>query len=315
MNPFVRLGVSADADEAQIKRAYAKLLRITRPDDDPTGFQQLNDAYQRCLARARQRALATAEVGLDTHDQQDRDDDGDDADAQGGDAWTAAEAFEFEPIAPEPRVQAPDFDHQPRIVAPPDPSPRPVAIPPAPDPFTRPAAGAGAHAATHPNPLLADLYALATATAVQAEPAFDLAGFLDELSHAAQTKPPEALQRWLDHHPELYSLTQQQAVARELVAHLSYAPSLYIAQLDMVLRFFGLDTVGEGVPSTQMRIDELRARAKARGGDFREIKFQRDPRPGERGDHPTSIPWGAIGFFLAMLVLSIAMTMRTAYGG
>ncbi|MFQ6311969.1 hypothetical protein ACLMLE_17780 [Lysobacter capsici] len=96
-----------------------------------------------------------------------------------------------------------------------------------------------------------------------------------------------------------------------MVAHLSYAPSLYIAQLDTVLRFFGLDTVGEGVSSMQMRIDELRARAKARGGDFREIKFQRDPRPSERGDHPISIPWGAIGFFLAMLVLSIAMTMRT----
>ncbi len=310
MNPFVRLGLSADADEAQIKRAYARLLRITRPDDDPAGFQQLNDAYQRCLARARQRAVATAEVGFDAHDRRGHEDD-----ARADDAWTAADAFEFKPIAIEPRVQAPEVGREPRIVAPPDPSPRPVAIPPPPDPFARPAAGASAHTATHPNPLLADLYALATATAVHAEPAFDLAGFLDELSHAAQTKPPEALQRWLDHHPELYSLTQQQAVARELVAHLSYAPSLYIAQLDTVLRFFGLDTVGEGVSSTQMRIDELRARAKARGGDFREIKFQHDPRPSERGDHPISIPWGAIGFFLAMLVLSIAMTMRTAYGG
>lgn len=299
MNPFVRLGLSADADEAQIKRAYARLLRITRPDDDPAGFQQLNDAYQRCLARARQRAVATAEVGFDAHDRRGHEDD-----ARADDAWTAADAFEFKPIEIEPRVQAPEVGCEPRIVAPPDPFARPNA-----------AAGASAHTATHPNPLLADLYALATATAVQAEPAFDLAGFLDELSHAAQTKPPEALQRWLDHHPELYSLTQQQAVARELVAHLSYAPSLYIAQLDIVLRFFGLDTVGEGVSSMQMRIDELRARAKARGGDFREIKFQHDPRPSERGDHPISIPWGAIGFFLAMLVLSIAMTMRTAYGG
>ncbi|UOF12990.1 J domain-containing protein [Lysobacter capsici] len=299
MNPFVRLGLSADADEAQIKRAYARLLRITRPDDDPAGFQQLNDAYQRCLARARQRAVATAEVGFDAPDRRGHEDD-----ARADDAWTAADAFEFKPIAIEPRVQAPEVGREPRIVAPPDPFARPNA-----------AAGASAHTATHPNPLLADLYALATATAVHAEPAFDLAGFLDELSHAAQTKPPEALQRWLDHHPELYSLTQQQAVARELVAHLSYAPSLYIAQLDIVLRFFGLDTVGEGVASTQMRIDELRARAKARGGDFREIKFQHDPRPSERGDHPISLPWGAIGFFLAMLVLSIAMTMRTAYGG
>lgn len=175
MNPFVRLGLSADADEAQIKRAYARLLRITRPDDDPAGFQQLNDAYQRCLARARQRAVATAEVGFDAPDRRGHEDD-----ARADDAWTAADAFEFKPIAIEPRVQAPEVGREPRIVAPPDPFARPNA-----------AAGASAHTATHPNPLLADLYALATATAVHAEPAFDLAGFLDELSHAAQTKPPK----------------------------------------------------------------------------------------------------------------------------
>lgn len=317
MNPFVRLGVSADADEAQIKRAYAKLLRITRPDDDPAGFQQLNDAYQRCLAWARQRALATADVGFDARDRQAHEDDDDEAGAQELGTWTLADLVEFQPIATEPQVRAPEFDHGPRVVAPPDPAPRPIAIAPAPDPFTRPAvaAGAAAQAAPHPTPRSPDLHEAQTAPVHDAEAAFDLAPFLDELSRTAQTSTPEALQRWLDRHPALYSLANQHAVARELVAHLSYAPSLYIAQLDILLRFFGLDTVGETVASSQMRIDELRARAKACGGDFREIAFQREPRPSERGEHPLSIPWAGIGFFLAMLVLSIAMTMRTAYGG
>lgn len=44
------LGLEADADERAVKRAYAKRLRVTRPDEDPAGFQQLHEAYQSALA-------------------------------------------------------------------------------------------------------------------------------------------------------------------------------------------------------------------------------------------------------------------------
>lgn len=44
------------ADERAIKRAYAARLRITRPDEDPAGFQQLHEAYQAALAWAKHRA-------------------------------------------------------------------------------------------------------------------------------------------------------------------------------------------------------------------------------------------------------------------
>ncbi|WP_312320046.1 hypothetical protein [Stenotrophomonas sp.] len=44
------LGLEPDADERAVKRAYAKRLRVTRPDEDPTGFQQLHEAYQAALA-------------------------------------------------------------------------------------------------------------------------------------------------------------------------------------------------------------------------------------------------------------------------
>lgn len=53
--PFAVLGIAADADERAIKIAYAKLLRQTRPDEDPEGFQRLNEAYQHALAICRSR--------------------------------------------------------------------------------------------------------------------------------------------------------------------------------------------------------------------------------------------------------------------
>lgn len=53
MSPFDRLGLDWDADESQVKRAYARALKTTRPDDDAHAFQSLNEAYQRALAHAR----------------------------------------------------------------------------------------------------------------------------------------------------------------------------------------------------------------------------------------------------------------------
>lgn len=55
MNPFVRLGLSVEADERAVKRAYAALLRKTRPDEDPQGFQALHEAYQSALEFCRSR--------------------------------------------------------------------------------------------------------------------------------------------------------------------------------------------------------------------------------------------------------------------
>ncbi len=43
------LELDAGADERSIKRAYARLLRSNRPDDDPAAFQRLHEAYQAAL--------------------------------------------------------------------------------------------------------------------------------------------------------------------------------------------------------------------------------------------------------------------------
>ena len=47
---FHLLGLAPDADERAIKRAYAARLKTSRPDEDPEGFQRLNQAYQAALA-------------------------------------------------------------------------------------------------------------------------------------------------------------------------------------------------------------------------------------------------------------------------
>ncbi|WP_164137870.1 J domain-containing protein [Stenotrophomonas maltophilia] len=54
------LELDETADERAIKRAYAKRLRVTRPDEDPVAFQHLHEAYQAALDWVRQEALAYA---------------------------------------------------------------------------------------------------------------------------------------------------------------------------------------------------------------------------------------------------------------
>ncbi|HEY9101046.1 hypothetical protein [Chitinimonas sp.] len=43
------LGMAPTADEREVKRAYARLLKTTRPEDDPVAFQRLREAFEAAL--------------------------------------------------------------------------------------------------------------------------------------------------------------------------------------------------------------------------------------------------------------------------
>ncbi|MFC4160912.1 hypothetical protein [Chitinimonas lacunae] len=43
------LGIAPTPEERDIKRAYAKLVKSTRPEDDPDAFQRLRDAFEQAL--------------------------------------------------------------------------------------------------------------------------------------------------------------------------------------------------------------------------------------------------------------------------
>ena len=57
------LGLTPTPDQREIKRAYARLAKITRPDEDPAGFQRLRSAYDYVLERARHLETVAAAQG------------------------------------------------------------------------------------------------------------------------------------------------------------------------------------------------------------------------------------------------------------
>lgn len=49
MNCWEILGLQPGAEERDIKRRYAQLVKNCRPEDDPAAWQQLHDAYEQAV--------------------------------------------------------------------------------------------------------------------------------------------------------------------------------------------------------------------------------------------------------------------------
>ncbi|WP_248741735.1 MULTISPECIES: J domain-containing protein [unclassified Pseudomonas] len=49
MNCWAILGLEPDSDLRSIRRQYAALLKVHRPDEDPSGFQRLREAYEQAV--------------------------------------------------------------------------------------------------------------------------------------------------------------------------------------------------------------------------------------------------------------------------
>ena len=57
------LDTEPSGDERALKRAYAKRLKVTRPEDDPAAFQELREAYEYALRHAHQFSAELQEQG------------------------------------------------------------------------------------------------------------------------------------------------------------------------------------------------------------------------------------------------------------
>jgi hypothetical protein len=58
------LEIGPDADQRGIKKAYSRLLKMNRPEDDAAAFQAVHQAYQAALAYAAQRQQESAPVTI-----------------------------------------------------------------------------------------------------------------------------------------------------------------------------------------------------------------------------------------------------------
>ncbi|HTD29846.1 MAG TPA: DnaJ domain-containing protein [Xanthomonadaceae bacterium] len=295
MNPFQALGIPANADIETIKKAYAKLLRQHRPDEDPVGFQRIHEAYQACLAvsqRAALRQQQQSESSLQKPVQNAHPIDSDDNKASESTGFPPAETAQpvpppsslqpagvmRPPLAPEPVAiatqpspmqeniarQAQEADSQSEFVADRQPSPRqqnPPSKPPTPA-LTKPPDRVEPEARPQPHPPATPEPARTNSGAPR-RIQFQLVEFADALCEQDRGGQV-ALQTWLQRCEPLYALDLKQAVTVPLLQLLAKRTQpLSPDGLLVVLTFLGLNTVSPERRSLEGLIQLLQNRSRA----------------------------------------------------
>jgi hypothetical protein len=269
---FDRLGLAPDADERAIKRAYAARLKTTRPEDDPQGFQALNDAYRAALAWSAQHAARTVPASADASSR---------ADLVAGDTPTiatdAARATALDHAAPaepsaEPDREAHAEPNSEAKPAEPDDTEPPVYRLRMQGPSLVPLPGlTNAHPPARARPQNA------MAFAGSAMPPFDAEAFFRELLERSRRLPIAEFSRWLHDNEALYSVALKDALDAPLVRFLEQAPPMRKAYLEETLRFFGLDTVGAKSLRLEAPLHRIRQAARRNEENWDQI-MSRDRR-------------------------------------
>jgi hypothetical protein len=228
------LELDADADERAIKRAYAKRLRTTRPDDDPEGFQQLHEAYQAALNWAQYQAQWAEDDGDADHVLGGNDDG-----TRSATPCVAAQTHNEAPVEAVPaELQAHDPVREVISGGVFDTPPARERIPaPAPEPERE----------RQPDPRLV-ISAPPLQPASPPEPALDVESFVRRVITAACEADPVSLERWLELRPELWSLRDKPRVGHLVLEHLfTHIEPVRMENFDLLGRFFRWDEIGSGL--------------------------------------------------------------------
>jgi len=206
---FAFLGLSADADERAVKRAYAQKLKRVRPEEDPVGFQALHGEYQAALAHLqwKSRNDAAARGNAEAHD---------DPPATNSGAAEATDAGRGVNEVESAKVAAPL------------------------------AKSSLLHDDTEPSaPTKRDNNdAVSPSVSGVEQPAFDLTAFYAELLREARARDSAALTTWIASQEALWSFELKADAGYRILQQLFQdVPPMGPAQFDALLAFFDLDHV------------------------------------------------------------------------
>ena len=192
---FHCLQLTPDADERTIRRRYAELLKSNRPEDNPSGFQQLRAAYEICLAFARAAAAShpSASVARATVE----------APAAIADESAAASSVTANQHSVAAATGAPEFAHD--------------GAPDAGSRDDRPHTAERRPISRLPQPAsFLPMETAADALAAPLAPARTPAAAVEELVNADARGDANAAATWLAQCPEIFSLVTRDAVELDL---------------------------------------------------------------------------------------------------
>ncbi len=250
------LGLGPDADERAIKRAYAARLKTTRPDEDPEGFQRLNEAYQAALAWRQRHPPGGDDTGTASSPRPAEPDD---------DRFSDPQPFLDAVVVDDaPAATSADAETNARL---------PTAPPTGDDRFRRPPPGMPQSRPAFPEPSAPppphDEQREAQRLAGQRVRQDDLVRFHYACFELAANASPEGFRAWLIAQPLLLSLQYKARIGRSLLEAFAHErPPVRHDNFAVFCAFFGFDDIGSGHDALALQglADDMDLLWRAAGG-------------------------------------------------